>query len=31
MNALVLPQRRAARLARAVDVIGWGAFNIGRN
>jgi aryl-alcohol dehydrogenase-like predicted oxidoreductase len=31
MNTLVLPQRRAARLARAVDVIGWGAFKIGRN
>jgi len=31
MSALALPERGAARLPRAVQVIGWGAFKIGRN
>lgn len=31
MNAVALPERRAARLSRAVQVLGWGAFKIGRN
>lgn len=31
MNAVALPERCAARLSRAVPVMGWGAFKIGRN
>ncbi|MFM7480331.1 MAG: aldo/keto reductase, partial [Planctomycetota bacterium] len=31
MNPVDLPERCAARLSRAVQVIGWGAFKIGRN